>query len=210
MTPEEYLDINADGNPTFDLEREVFSPLNCDAVDGQKIVTFQPVIRHEEHLASMGSITGEILRNAGYALQTFGIGEDYVRSESGVALKIRERPSLMTRERKSRIFIPVVADILERMLIIDAEQFTQGLIPERPTVELGDSYAPDITETANVLELLNRAQALTYEEVARTLFPDRPEEDVQAYAKSLEERYSTNLDESMDNINNAVTEQSRL
>ncbi len=171
--PEEYLEVNLDAQQkvVFDLEREIFIPLAYDpAVEGSKMTVFQPPIRNQEHYQTLTELIERVLSVAGFAPQTFGIGKDPSvgnAAVSGVALKVRERKTLMTKARKERYWGPELEFLLYRLQVIDAQYFDSGILPEPVTVSFGDSYAPDALELATVVELWNRGKAASpWEKVA--------------------------------------------
>jgi hypothetical protein len=173
IVPEEYLSVDPlTSTATFDLNKEIFCPIQVDpAVDanGAKPFLFQPTIRHEEHKATINETIARIVSNAGYAMQTFGDGDGTASSATAAAaLKVRERKSLMTKGRKERYWGTAVEYIMQRMLAMDA----QTSVPYCPVAEFGDSFAPDLVETATALELLERSNSASTDTKVAILHPE--------------------------------------
>src|SRR5690606_41985538 len=141
--PEEWLERRdgPDGRPrwTFDLDREIFTSLDIDPASAQSagITPSQFAIRTEEHARAALELLDRIISAAGYSPQSFGLKIEG-RAESGTALRLRERKSLVTREKKARYWKPVLEDVLQMMLAIDREVVGNTRIDPsfRPRVEI--------------------------------------------------------------------------
>lgn len=179
LVDEEFLD--EDGK--FDIFHEVFVKLKMGdlRISGEKftpIQDFQFDIRVDEHLRAIENLTAEIVSRAGYNPQTFGFSIEG-RAESGTALNIRERKSLLTREKKSRYWQPAIRILLEQMQQMDVQAgLTSGYTPQEVHVILQDSIVPDDQTQSETLRNLDQAKAIsTYMKVKR-LNPDWPEDQI--------------------------------
>ena len=188
--PMEMFEKHTDGAFRFDLHRRAYMTLNMPgstlATTSQMLEVIQFDIRTQQHLDAALYYMEQIVSNAGYAPQTFGLNIEG-RAESGTALNIRERKSFLTAAKKASYWAPALEEILETLLLIDAGMLGSGVSPERPQVEVQDSVPLDISQMAGTLDLLNRAQSASIETRISLLHPDWTEEDVQAEVKRIED-----------------------
>lgn len=186
VIPEDWLDFGPNGKPRFDEDQEIFVPLGGIDVDGSRDATFiQPEIRHIEHAQTCLNYIERIVSAAGYSPQSFGLDIEG-RAESGTALRIRERKSLITQRKKRRYWEPAIEDVLWMMLVIDREIFNSGITVYRPVVSIEDSIVPDMREVAESVEMINRAQAASIETRVRMVHPDWGEDEVQAEVERIQ------------------------
>ncbi len=142
-------------------------------------------IRVDEHLKTCESLFQQIVIQCGYSPQSFGLDIEG-RAESGTALRIRERKSLLTREKKSRYWQPALWELLWQMQLLDvASGLSPSYQPQEVDVELQDSIITDEREQSETLRNLDQARAIsTYQKVKR-LHPDWAEEDIEAEVKRI-------------------------
>ncbi len=189
IVSEQFLEKDTEGNFGFDLDKEVFSTLDMDALSMEKagITPTQFAIRMEEHRQTAIELLERIVTGAGYSPQSFGLKIEG-RAESGTALNIRERRSLMTRAKKSRFWKSAIEDILEIALIIDKEILGGQHEVYRPSVELQDSLVYDPESVGRTVELLKRASAASTETLVRIVNPQWTDAEIKAEVdKILEE-----------------------
>jgi A118 family predicted phage portal protein len=146
VVPSEFLDRAGRGQgATFDVDREVFTPLEMDPANQDKagITIAQFEIRAEEHAATAAALFERIVVTAGYSPQTFGLHGDG-DGQTATEVRARESRSLRTTGKKQRYFGTAVPDCLEMMLIIDREVFGHHHEVFRPRLEFaGGSRGPD-------------------------------------------------------------------
>lgn len=187
IVPEEWLE-RPDGSSAlrFDEDKEFFVGVYSDPSGGHvKPELFQPVIRFQEHEATCLHYVERIISSAGYSPQSFGLHIEG-RAESGTALRIRERKSLITSQKKRRFWEPAIADVLWMMLVIDREIFgNRSIEPYRPNVALEDSIADSFHEVAQSVELLSRAKAASTRTMVEMLHPDWGTEQVDAEVQRI-------------------------
>ncbi|SDM77153.1 phage portal protein [Streptomyces wuyuanensis] len=171
IVPSGYLTNDGPGQgASFDLDREVWSAINASPTSGEGITENQFLIRVDEHQRTAEAIVRQAVKLAGYSAQSFGMdGETAVTATEVVA---RERKSMITRDKKSRYWGPVLADMLEVLLMMDARLGFSNVTPERPKIEFGDSVSEDPKSVAETLSLLAQAQAVSTETKVRILRPD--------------------------------------
>ncbi|MFH9038491.1 phage portal protein [Streptomyces sp. NPDC017966] len=164
----------------FDIDRELFAPLNLAPGEdsGSVIEQVQFNIRTEEHRALCADLAERIILGASYSLQTFGVTSKESGNPTATEIAARERQSLTTRANKASYWRPALAHLFGVLLEIDRAVFGTSVIPVEPHVEFPDLVAPDPSETAEQLDLLSRAGAISTFEKVRRLNPDWREEQV--------------------------------
>lgn len=191
LVPEEYLRVTAAADGTvrakFDPDQEVFSPLQVEpGQDRTGITLSQFAIRAEEHEKTAVALVERIATAAGYSPQTFGINiED--RADSGTALRLRERRTQVTRERKAQLWQSPLADILSLLLRVDVAVFKSSGLDAglRPRVEIKDGLPDDETATAQTVELIARAGAASTDTLVKMLHPEWEQPDVDAEVQRI-------------------------
>lgn len=188
IVPEEWLSKDEFGNLRFDIDQEVFTVLDIDPVttsNNFNLTTSQFAIRTEEHQKAALELIDRIITNAGYSPQSFGLRIEG-RAESGTALNIRERRSYITKSKKERYWKGPIQDVLEMMLIIDNLHLNNGTpMGFKPVVEFQDASTHDMSQLAETVELLARAQAVSIDTKVRMLHPDWSEEQIQQEVRRI-------------------------
>ncbi|MEU2111833.1 phage portal protein [Streptomyces sp. NPDC019507] len=171
IVPSGYLTNDGPGvGASFDLDREVWSEVNSSPTSGEGITQNQFLIRVDEHARTADAIVRQAVKVAGYSAQSFGMDGDAVATATEVVA--RERKSMITRDKKSRYWGPVLADMLEVLLMMDVQLGFSKVTAERPTIEFGDSVSEDPKSVAETLSLLTQAQAVSTETKVRIRNPD--------------------------------------
>jgi Phage portal protein, SPP1 Gp6-like len=174
IVPREYLQSNGRGQgASVDLDQEVYEPVNMmgsESGDSQ-ITQVQFAIRVQEHAATADALKTEIVAAAGYSPQTFGLGEDG-QAVTATEIAARNRRTLITRDRKTRYWIPGLRAIVETLLWVDKAQFGAGIDPRAPDVEFADAVSVDPLQVAQTLRELDTAGAISTEMKVRILHPD--------------------------------------
>lgn len=136
-------------------------------------------IRTDEHLKACKEILTNIVSNCGYSPNTFGIDIEG-RAESGTSLRIRERKSLLTREKKSRYWQIGIKDILRQVANIYAayKNISYDIETFDISVELEDSIITDSKEQSETIRNLDMAKAASTYIKVKMLHPDWTEEEV--------------------------------
>lgn len=181
VVPEEFLERDGRGRgASFDVDAEVFSPLNMDPGDMYKagITPVEFKIRTEEHARTIAELFERVVVTAGYSPQTFGLQGDGAE-QTATEVDAREGRSLRTTARKQRYWRAALEDVLEMVLAIDADLFASGITPMRPRVEFAEP-AGDPRKVAETIELLRRAQAASTETLVRMAQPDLEGEELAA------------------------------
>lgn len=178
IVPREYLRNEGPGKgASFDLDQELYEGINAMSAEAgggvaSDIKEVQFEIRVEQHSATVDKLKATIVGSAGYSAQTFGLAEDG-QAVTATEVAAKNRRSLITRDRKTRYWIPELGAITEALLAVDAKIFgTQGIIPQRPKVEFAPAVSVDPLTQAQTLRELEMAGAMSTEEKVRTLHPE--------------------------------------
>lgn len=174
IVPREYMRSEGRGQgASIDLDQEVYEPINAmsDESGGVQIEQVQFAIRVEEHSTTVDKLKATIVGSAGYSAQTFGLTEDGT-AVTATEVAAKNRRSLITRDRKTRYWIPELADIIETLLWVDKIQFGSQIEPQRPDVEFAAGVSIDPLAQAQTLAALETAVAISTEEKVRTLHPE--------------------------------------
>ena len=198
IAPLEYFKKDDTGEWTFDLEKEAYiGMVTPDASAGSPkdaIIVNQWAIRSQEHIDTIIATMRAIFTGAGYSAQSFGIDTEG-RTESGTALNIRERRSIITTGKKAAHWRQAIQQIMWLMLKVDSIEFNRGTKPFRPDVTIEDSVRVDGRELATSVELIERAKVATIETKIRMLHSDWDEERVQAEAAEVRKLYYPEIGE---------------
>jgi hypothetical protein len=182
----EYRDIDGKLRPIFSIDRAVYVGLeHMEAPQSSLSDNIEPVqfaIRASEHIESAIAITRQIFILAGYSPQTFGL-ETMGSAESGAALRIRERRSLMTMSQKSQLWRRALNQLLEMIAWIEDAVFGRDV--PIATVEMQDSIQQDLRELAQSIEILSRAQVASKYTLVSMLHPDWTSEQVEQELQRL-------------------------
>ncbi|MFC5720361.1 phage portal protein [Streptomyces gamaensis] len=178
IVPDGYLRDHGPGRgASFDDDREIWQALNIPPDESAGITLSQFAIRVTEHQQTADAIVRQAVQGAGYAAQSFGLGDSTAATATEVTA--RERRSMITRAKKARYWAPAVGDMLHVLLMLDRALFTPGLTVDRPRVTFGDSVSEDPQAVAQTLSLLQQAQAVSVDTKVRILHPDWDEAAVQ-------------------------------
>lgn len=163
----------------LDTDAEVFMSLPGMPMDeGGKLAPITPVqfkIRFQEHAETCNALVDEIVSRAGYAPQSFG---RHVEGQlSGTAISRRERRSSETRNKKRKYWKPAIQRQAETLMLINYAVFSGPTPGDRPALEWPADQA-DPKESAETVELLRRAEAISTETAVQMAHPEWPEGDV--------------------------------
>ncbi len=181
VVPQYYLDNLGRGQgAAFDLDREVFSPVNRppDSSSSGDITASQFAIRHEEHSATARELHQQIVQAAGYSAQTFGLTSEVAMTAT--ESNARERKTLLTRGKKTRLDGMALARLVEILLAVDRVQFKSPVQPQRPTVEYPPVVTAQPSERAETARLLSQAEAASTYTLVSMNHPEWDDTDVRA------------------------------
>lgn len=170
--PEYMLEVGKPGQGvTFDLDREVYQGINVPPNSGVAPVVSQFSIRVAEHQATAQQLVEDILRACGYSAQTFGEDEG---SGAATATEIvaRDRRSMLTRDRKIRLWQPAIQDMAAKMLAIDRDIFGARVNPDGVRVKFSNSSQDTPLQLAQTAQAMSAAQAASTRTKVLLLHPD--------------------------------------
>jgi A118 family predicted phage portal protein len=186
IVPDGYLRSNGPGKgASFDEDAEVYAQLNMPPTENGGITLSQFDIRVEEHQRTAEALTRQAAQSAGYAARSFGLDQDGGQARTATEVDSDDDKSMITRRKKAGHWKQGLADILLALLDLDAVHFRSGVIPERPRVEFPDGVAESPMDTAQTLELLNRAQAVSTATRVKILHPEWDDTAVAAEAAAI-------------------------
>ncbi|GLW91790.1 hypothetical protein Aglo03_26060 [Actinokineospora globicatena] len=179
----------------FDIDDAAFVPLEMPMEDGGKVTPITPIefkLRVQEHADTVFALVETIVQRAGYAPQTFGMNVD--GQLSGTAMRRREQRSYRTRDRKRRYARAAIERAVETLMLINSLPPFNGPKPtQRPTLEWRETDQSDPLETAQTIELLRRAKALSTEYAVRMTHPDWDDDQITAEVKAIEKEEQASL-----------------
>lgn len=167
-------------------------------------------MRVDEHLKSCNYFWSQIVSMCGYSPATFGLNDEG-NAQSGTALKLRQRASFLTREKKARYWQFAIKQILRQMQIFDnIINRNVNYTPDEIKVELEDSIIVDTYEQSNMIKNLDQARAISTYMKVKLQHNDWSEQDIEEEVKRIydeENMNSTNIfDEdnpiNLDNVKN--------
>jgi hypothetical protein len=184
------LQNDGKGNIHFDAGSELYVELDIDPsmlMDGGKAITAtQFAIRTEEHYKTATELTAKILHMAGYAPQSFGFNLDgNISTESH---EIRERKTLITKQKKESFYKTALNDIFHIMLMIDSIHLENDTPTEfRPNTTFADTLGHDIGAVAKTVQMLKTAQSASIQTRIEMLHPDWTPEEVKDEVARIQE-----------------------
>ena len=170
---------------SFDLEQEIFTPLNTPPGSiasgaGAGIQAEQLEIRVDEHASTCQELTEAILRSAGYSAQTFGSAADGDGMATATEVDARNQRSFTTRDRKIRLWRPRTAQLLDKMLAVDAELFGGSYDTDGLQVEFPDAVQESPDALAETAQLLRTAEAASTKTLVQLVHPEWDDAQVAA------------------------------
>ncbi len=168
--------------PTGD--RETYTEL--DGVDpatgGISIV--QGNIRSQQIQEILDGFKTQIVSDAGYAPQSFGLG-DYGSGESGTALRVRERRTISTTEAKRRLATPAIENVVRNLLALANTIYGEQVDAETPTIVWPEIVTDDPLATAQTITSLLTAGAISIRDAVRRANPDITDEEVEQKTRTI-------------------------
>lgn len=190
-----------DENKKFSIDKELFQEIDLSEVQLEASMTLEPIkmvqfaIRAAEHYQTAETLSKEIISRSGYSPQTFGY-DMKTYTESGAAMRIKERKSLMTRETKERYWNYGLKNFIYQLQVF-AKLMEQSLTPEYPILSFADSIVPDISVTAESLRAMKDAKAVSTYTAVKMAHPEWEEtsilEEVERIKLEAEEEAKRNV-----------------
>lgn len=187
IVPEQWLE-RKNGEFSFNTDREIFTTLDIDplAAKGKGIDQVQFNLRVKEHQDTVNQLVLQAITDAGYSPQSFGVNIQG-SAESGTALNIRERRSIVTTGKKQIFFNNALQAIVQMLLAIDKEIFKTPSIEALPvSIEFQDSLSFDLGQTSTTIDTLNRAQAASTRVKVQMAHPTWTKEQIDNEVKTIQ------------------------
>jgi hypothetical protein len=196
VTAEEFL-TPAGSRPgdgkVLDVDQELFTGLNIaddKEMGSDPFKLIQPDIRAVQLAAVIVDQVRTIVSGAGFSPQTFGI-DIQGQAESGTALRVREKKTLHTTNRKRGYWRVAVEEHAENLLALNAALFG-GPPPMRPRLDWPD-LADDPAERAQTTSIWRGAQAMSIREAVRERNPHWDEEQVDEEVALIEDETAAKM-----------------
>ena len=187
---QDMLENDGKGNVRFDGGQELFIGLDMDPADSgdgsSPITASQFQIRTDDHYKTATELITKILNLAGYAPQSFGLNLDgNISTESH---EIRERKTLITKQKKERFFKEALADVCQMLLEIDNIHLGKSTPTEfRPNITFSDVLGHNISSVADTVQKITQARAASIKTAVQMLHPDWSPEEVAAEVSRIRE-----------------------
>jgi len=134
-----------------------------------------------------------IITSSGYSPQSFGLNIQG-RAESGTALRIRERKSLKTQQKKAAHFKPRIEDILHLALQVDRLYLNNDTpIEFRPRITFADSIQESMDELSRAVLTISQAEAASIQTKVEMLHPEWGADQVQAEVQRIMDEGGRNV-----------------
>lgn len=186
IVPNSYLESLGRGQgATWDGDREVLTGLDMLAAPGENPITENQFgIRVAEHMDTTQQLAEQIIRGAGYSVQSLGM-EGEGAQITATEIDARERRSITTRGRKITYWRPALADITETLLAVDKAVFGSNVTPQVPDIEWPDAVADDPLTVAQTAAMLEQARAASTETRVRMVHRDWTEDQIEAEVRTI-------------------------
>lgn len=179
MIAKSLLDNVGTGNgAAFNAEQEAYAAMNMLAGENPKLADqIQQVqfnIRVQEHKDTASQIVLDILQMCGYSAETFGIYEGGGNTKTATEIEAKQQRSLLTRDRKTRLWIPALGAVLTKMLAVDRDILGNSLIPDGLDIDVvfADAVQESQLSIAQTVQLLRAADAASDEVIVGMVHPD--------------------------------------
>jgi hypothetical protein len=170
-------------------------PIRLGSEKYEPIKQIQFAIRTDDHMKACDTLVRNIIGMSGYSPQSFGLVEYGQQTDSGTALRIRERKSLLTRAKKGGYWTPELMRLFYQMQLFDGAKRNKKYEPVPVNVILQDSVIQDEKETAAIVRELEQAKAASTYIKVKTLHPGWTEEEVEKEVERIYKDNSMGLEE---------------
>jgi hypothetical protein len=162
----------------------VYAPINAlinkDQPLAGQMEQVQFKIRYQEHQQTATQLVLDILRLAGYSAETFGIYDGGGSTRTATEIEAKQQRSLLSRDRKSRLWRPQLQEHVEKMLAVDQALFGTPNDFVDVNVAFPDAVQESQLSLAQTVQSLYAAQAASTEVRVGIMHPDWDEDDIKA------------------------------
>lgn len=183
MVSKALLDNVGTGNgAAFNAEQEAYAAMNMLAGDNPKLADLiqetQFKIRVAEHKDTAAQIVNDILQMAGYSSETFGIYDGGGPVKTATEVESKQQRSLLSRDRKIRLWRPSIAEAMEKLLAVDQAIFNSQVTPQAPEVLFPDGVQESQLSIAQTVLALRNADAASDEVIVGKVHPEWDEDAI--------------------------------
>jgi A118 family predicted phage portal protein len=175
--------VGTGSGSAFNAEQEAYASMNmlagADAKLADQIEQVQFKIRVQEHKATAAQLVQDILQMAGYSSETFGIYDGGGGIKTATEVEAKQQRSLLTRDRKIRLWRPAIAQVIEKLLAVDQALFGTPLTVQAPDVLFPDGVQESPLSIAQTVQALRAADAASDKVIVGMVHPDWDEDDVE-------------------------------
>ena len=178
----------------FNAEQEAYASMNMlgngDMKLSDQIQNVQFNIRVAEHQDTAAQLTMQILQMAGYSAETFGIYEGGGSTKTATEVEAKQQRSLLTRDRKWRLWRPALQDVLAKLLAVDKALFHNHAAPDDVDIDcaIAEGVQESMLTLSQTIQALRAADAASDEVIIGMLHPDWDEEQIQEEIKLIREQ----------------------
>jgi A118 family predicted phage portal protein len=170
----------------FNAEQEAYASMEMlggqDARLGDMIEQVQFNIRVQEHKETADDLTMKIVTAAGYSAETFGMKGAEKAVKTATEVEAQQQRSLLTRDRKWRLWRPALQDALGKLLTVDKALFAGNSVPDGVDIDaaIAEGVQESMLSLAQTVQALRAAEAASDEVIVGMLHPDWDDEQISA------------------------------
>ncbi|HKU03969.1 MAG TPA: phage portal protein [Arthrobacter sp.] len=182
----------------FNAEQEAYASMNMlspgEAKLSDLIEQVQFNIRVAEHQDTASHLVMNILQMAGYSAETFGIYEGGGSTKTATEVEAKQQRSLLTRDRKWRLWRPALQDALGKLLAVDRALFNGNTVPDGVDIDcaIAEGVQESLLTLSQTIQALRAADAASDEVIQGMLHPDWDEEQIQEEIRLIREQKRAN------------------
>lgn len=168
----------------FNAEQEAYASMDMLAGESPKlsdlIEQVQFNIRVQEHKETADDLTYKILTAAGYSAETFGMKGMEKAVKTATEVEAQQQRSLLSRDRKWRLWRPALQDALGKLLTVDRTLFSNNTVPDGVDIDaaIAEGVQESMLSIAQTIQTLRAAEAASDEVLIGMLHPDWDEQQI--------------------------------
>lgn len=166
----------------FNAEQEAYASMNllagADAKLADQIQQVQFKIRVQEHKETSAQLLQDILQMVGYSSETFGIYDGGGPVKTATEIESKQQRSLLTRDRKIKLWVPAIAQFIEKLLAVDQALFGTVLTVQQPDVWFPDGVQESPLSIAQTVQALKAAGVVSDQIAVGMVHPDWDEPEI--------------------------------
>lgn len=197
--PDSLLKNDGNGRVSFDGGQELYVELDIDPSmlgEGKALTATQFEIRTDEHMKTATELISKILHMSGYAPQSFGMNLESSSAISTESHEIRERKTMITKQKKEQLFRSGIADVMEMMLLIDNIHLGNATPTEfRPNVNFADTLGHSVSQVSKTVQMLQMAQSASIKTRVEMLHPEWSVEEIEAEVERIRDESGMNVND---------------